>query len=477
MIKKYYMKLLKYLLIIIVPNILIAQKSWTLQQCVDRALEMNISIKQSKLDYAGSEIEKQGAIGNFLPNINIGSNHSWNVGLNQNITTGLLENVTTQFSSMNLNMNLNIYSGLQNVKRLHRANLSILASQYQLEDMSENVALLVANSYLQILFSKESLAVQELQLDITLKELKRINELVDAGVVPKGDLYEIEANLASQEKNLVDAKNSYYLSKIALAQLLLIDDYENFEIANESYDIPISDVMNRTPQEIFSYAVSNKKEIKIFETNVEIAKKDLEISKALLKPSLSAFYSYSSRIGYSDRLVPTGEIEYAPIGVVEGTGERVIAPYTKMGIANPLSFSEQFDLNAGQNFGLSLSIPILNNLSRRSNVNQTKVNILRSENSLLQKKLDLENTVNQSFNDAKGAFKAYEASLKLVDARELAFQYAQSKFEVGAMNSFDFTQAKQRYELAQSELIRTKYDYIFKLKVLEFYFGVPITVK
>ena len=471
------MKLLKYLFIIIVPNILIAQKSWTLHECVDRALEMNISIKQSKLNYAGSEIEKQGAIGNFLPNINIGSSHSWNVGLNQNITTGLLENVTTQFSSMNLNMNINIYSGLQNVKRLHRANLSILASQYQLEDMSENVALLVANSYLQILFSKESLAVQELQLDITLKELKRIKELVDSGVVPKGDLYEIKANLASQEKNLVDAKNSYYLSKIALAQLLLIDDYENFEIANESYDIPISDVMNRTPQEIFSYAVSNKKEIKIFETNVEIAKKDLEISKALLKPSLSAFYSYSSRIGYSDRLVPTGEIEYAPIGVVEGTGERVIAPYTKMGIANPLSFSEQFDLNAGQNFGLSLSIPILNNLSRRSNVNQTKVNILRSENSLLQKKLDLENTVNQSFNDAKGAFKAYEASQKLVDARELAFQYAQSKFEVGAMNSFDFTQAKQRYELAQSELIRTKYDYIFKLKVLEFYFGVPITVK
>ena len=477
MIKKYYMKILKYLLIIIIPNILIGQKSWTLQECVDRALEMNISIKQSKLDYAGSEIEKQGAIGNFLPNINIGSNHSWNVGLNQNITTGLLENVTTQFSSMNLNMNINIYSGLQNIKRLHRANLSILASQYQLEDMSENVALLVANSYLQILFSKESLAVQELQLEITLKELKRIKELVDAGVVPKGDIYEIEANLASQEKTLVDAKNNYYLSKIALAQLLLIDDYENFEIANESYKIPVSDIMNKTPEEIFSYAVSNKKEIKIFETNVEIAKKDLEISKAFLKPSLSAFYSYSSRIGYSDRLIPTGEIEYAPIGVVEGTGERVIAPYSKMGIANPLSFSEQFDLNAGQNFGLSLSIPILNNLSRRSNVNQTKVNILRSENSLLQKKLDLENTVNQSFNDAKGAFKAYEASQKLVEARELAFQYAQNKFEVGAMNSFDFTQAKQRYELAQSELVRTKYDYIFKLKVLEFYFGVPITVK
>lgn len=146
-----------------------SQEPWTLEACVNRALEMNISIKQSQLEYAGSEIDKKGAIGNFLPNINIGSSHSWNVGLNQNITTGLLENFTTQFSSMNLNLNVNLYNGLQNVKRLHRANLAILASQYQLEDMTENVALRVANSYLQILFSKESLAVQKLQLEILKK--------------------------------------------------------------------------------------------------------------------------------------------------------------------------------------------------------------------------------------------------------------------------------------------------------------------
>jgi outer membrane protein len=147
-----------------------------------------------------------------------------------------------------------------------------------------------------------------------------------------------------------------------------------------------------------------------------------------------------------------------------------------MATVSPLSFSDQFDLNAGQNFGLSLSIPILNSLSNRTNVNRSKVNILRSENSLQQKKLDLENSVNQSYNDAKGAYKAYLASQKLVVARKLAFEYAQNKFEVGSLNSFDFTQAKQRYELAQSELIRTKYDYIFKLKVLDFYFGVPIKV-
>jgi outer membrane protein len=256
----------------------------------------------------------------------------------------------------------------------------------------------------------------------------------------------------------------------------LIDDYENFQIANEKYDIPVSDILSKTPTEIFSYAVENKKDIKLIETNVEIAKKDLEISKALSQPRLSAFYSYSSRIGYSDRIVPTGELDFRTIGVVEGTGQNVVAPYPVYETQNPLSFSKQFDLNAGQNFGISLSIPILNNFSTKNNIQRSKINILRSVNSLEQKKLDLENTVNQSYNDAKGAIKAYQASVKLLAARKQAFEYASDKFEVGTMNSFDFSQAKQRYELAQFELIRTKYDYIFKLKVLEFYFGVPITV-
>ena len=256
----------------------------------------------------------------------------------------------------------------------------------------------------------------------------------------------------------------------------MIDDYENFQIANEKYDIPVSDILSKTPTEIFSYAVENKKDIKLIETNVEIAKKDLEISKALSMPRLSAFYSYSSRISYSDRIVPTGEFDLNTIGFVESTNEKVVAPYPIYKTEKPLSFSDQFDLNKGQNFGLSLSIPILNNFSTRNNIDRSKINILRSVNSLEQKKLDLENTVNQSYNDAKGAIKAYQASVKLLAARKQAFEYASDKFEIGTMNSFDFSQAKQRYELAQFELIRTKYDYIFKLKVLEFYFGVPITV-
>ena len=136
-----------------------AQEVWTLERCVERAIDKNISIKQSKANLKSTSLSKTTAIANFLPSINLGSSHSWNVGLNQNITTGLLENMTTTSASLNANVGIDLFNGLQNIQQLYRANLSILASQYQLADMTENISLLVANSYLQILFNRESLGV------------------------------------------------------------------------------------------------------------------------------------------------------------------------------------------------------------------------------------------------------------------------------------------------------------------------------
>ena len=465
-----------FFIFLIISSFSFSQEKWTLEMCVKRAIDENISIKQSELDYVDAEISRKNAIGNFIPNVNVGSSHSWNVGLNQNITTGLLENITTQFSSMNLNLGIDVYNGLKNIKQLHLANLRILSSQFQLADMKEDISLLVANSYLQILFNKEFIKIQESQLELSKSEVERAKELVENGVIPKGDLYEFEANLAGVEKTLIDAQNNFALSKISLAQLLLLDNYQTFDIADKEYELQVSNILDKSPEEIFAVAVSTKNEIKLFETNLDIAKKNLELNKSFLQPRLSAFYSYSTRIAYSDRLVGTGEFQNVPIGFVENTNQRVLTPVQKTRIIGAESFSEQFDRNAGQNFGLSLSIPILNNFSVRSNVDRSKVNILRNENQLLQKKLDLENTINQAHKDAQGAMKAFTASKKSLESRKLSYDYARDKFELGAMSSFDFTQVKQRFESAQSDLITSKFDLIFKIKVLEFYFGVPISI-
>ena len=448
----------------------------TLQECVELALEKNITIKQSELDIANAKLDKSNAFGNFLPNINAQTSHSWNIGLNQNITTGLLENLTTQFSSLGVNMGVDIYNGLQNVKRLHRANLAIIAQQYNLADITDDTALLVANSYLQVMFNREQLGVQESQFAVSLKELERTKILIEAGVLTTRDIFELDATIASQQQSVVQAQNNLRLTKINLAQLLLITDYENFDIAVEAFDVPFPQILDETPKAIFEKALSDRNDIKLSLTNLEISKTDIEIAKTSLQPSLSAFYSYSTRISYSDRLTGTGVFNQFPIGTVAATGQEVVTQVEQRGVIGPSSFVDQLQMNDGHNFGIQLSIPILNGFSAKNNVKRSKVNLMRFENQFEQQKLGLESTVNQAYNDAKGAFNFYKAAQKTVIARNDAYQDATKRFDAGVMNSFEFTQIKQRYEASVSDELRAKFDYVFKLKVLEFYFGLKLEI-
>tara|TARA_B100001109_G_scaffold225245_1_gene198657 strand:+ start:2729 stop:4057 length:1329 start_codon:yes stop_codon:yes gene_type:complete len=416
-----------------------AQEKLSLKDCIDRAIEKNISIKNSSLDLLNSTENKKTAIGNFVPSFNINGNHSWNTGLTQNITTGILENQTTENSSMNMSVAVDVFNGLANIRRLHRANLDLLAKKYQLEDMKEDISLLVANSYLQILFNKEQLDVQKSQLKISQEELRNAKEKFNNGVIPEGNLFEIEANLALSEQNVIMAENGYQLSKLSLSQLLMFGDSDNFDIADDNYEIPQTDILNKDAKEILEEAMKNRNDIKLAETNLEIAIKDQQISKSALLPSASAYYSYNSRV------------------IMDA----------------PTSLKSQFDLNAGESIGLQLNIPIINGWSSRAGIKKSKLNVLRSKNLLDQTKMDLENTIYQALNDAKGAIKSYEAAKKSEIARKTAYEYAKERFENGALNTINYFQAQQLFETAQSELIKAKYDYIFKIKVLEFYFGIP----
>ena len=449
-------------------------RNYTLEECILIALDKNISIKQSELDLESAEIDKADAIGNFLPRFNAQSQHIWNNGLSQNITNGLIENLTTQFSSFGGNIGVTLFNGKQNVNQLSRANLNILARQYQLEDMKDDISLFVANAYLQVMFSKELERVQRYQLELAKQELERTQLSIDAGILTAAEIYEIEANVATQEQAVIQAENAYRLSRISLAQLLLITDYENFDIAQEEFDIPFSEILGETPKAIYEKALSFRNDIKLGITNLELAEKEIDLAKGALMPTLSAFYNYNTRISYSDRLVETGEFIKAPIGFVQDNGAVVVSQFPQRDVAKALPFGTQFTQNDGQSYGLSLNIPIFNGLAVKNNIKRRKLNLERIENQLEQTKLNLENTINQAYNDAEGAYKFYNASEKTLLARQQAFEIAKQRFDAGVLNSFDYVQARQRYQIATSDIIRAKFDYIFKLKVLEFYFGLEM---
>ncbi|MDA0200876.1 MAG: TolC family protein [Bacteroidetes bacterium] len=448
----------------------------SLEECILMAVEKNISVKQSELSLDDAALNKKDAQGNFLPSLNAQANHSWNIGLNQDITRGTLENQTTQFTSVGASVNIDIYNGFRNFNQLHRANLALLAREYQLEDMKDDVRLMVVNAYLQILFNIEILDVQKSQLEITRRDAARTQEMIDAGTMVKYDLLEIEATMATQEQGVIRAENNLRLSKINLAQMLLITDYDNFDVVSMDMEAPLGQILFQKPKDIFEQALTHRKDIKLSLTNIAIAEKDIELAKGALQPSLTAFYGYNSRVSYADRITGNGVFADVPIGFIPSSGEPVLRSVEGNKLIGPMPFGQQFDRNAGHNIGVRLNIPIFNGNATRNNVERSKVNLLRSQNQLEQEKLNLENTINQAHNDAEGAYKFYEAAQKTQLARKRAYEDAVNRFEAGVMNIFDFNQIKQRYEVAASDVVRAKFDYIFKLKVLEFYFGISISL-
>ena len=302
------------------------------------------------------------------------------------------------------------------------------------------------------LSNKESLKVFRAQYAETEQDLKRTKELVDSGVVPRGDLLEIEATAANQEQQIVNGESLVLISRINLAQLLQITDYENFDIADESFEIPPSDILSNSAKVIFDKALSFRNDIKFSQSLVDLAGEDLKIAKGAVYPSLSGFVNYGTR--YSD---------------VTSIPDQNGLPYTP-------SFKDQLWIFDGISYGVQMSVPIFNGFSTKNNIKRSKISLQKAKLQFEQDKLDLESNVQQAYVDVTSFFKAYEAAEKTLEARRLAYQYTKERFDVGLMNAFDFSQAQARVDNAEADVIRTKYNYIFRLKILEFYFGIPISL-
>ncbi|MCG2461424.1 TolC family protein [Flavobacteriaceae bacterium F89] len=425
------------------------QRKWTLEECVNYAMENNLTIEQYELDLENAKIDKSDALGAMLPDFNLTTSASGNTGLALDPTTNNLVSSTIFSVSGNAGSSLTLFDGLRNVHRLNRAKMNAIANQYRLENLKDDIGLNVANAYLQILSNKESLKVYQAQYEGTLQDLNRTRDLVAAGSVPRGDQLEIEATAANLEQQIVNAENMVLISRINLAQMLQITDYENFDISDETFEVPPSDILNNSSKEIYEKALTFREDIKFSEANVDLANKDLEIAKGAYYPTLSAFVNYNTR--YSDQ-------NYDPV-----TGDLI-------------GFKDQLWLNDGISYGAQINIPIFNGFSVRNSVERSRISVKKAELQLQQDKLTLETNVNQSYVDVKSYSKAYEAALKTLEARRLAYDYSKEKYDAGLMNAFDYSQAQTRVDDAEAQVISAKYNYIFRLKVLEYYFGIPIVL-
>ncbi len=428
------------------------QKKWTLEECVTYAVDNNLTIEQFELDLETAKIDKSDAIGNLLPSLNGSASYTSSTGFSINPTNNLPTNQTQNNINGSLTANLNLFDGLQNIKQLQRSKLSAIASQYQLDDLKDDIRLNVANAYLQVLSNKEQLKVFRAQYAVTEQDLLRTKELVESGVVPRGDLLEIEATAATQEQQIINGEGLVLIARVNLAQLLQITDYENFDIADEEFDVPPSDILNNSAKVIFDKALTFRNDIKLSESNVELAEKDLEITKGAFYPTLSVFYQYGTR--------------YSDVTEIPDENGDFFTP----------NFTDQLWIFDGISYGAQLSVPIFNGWGTRNSVKRSKISLERTKLQFEADKLALEVDIQQAYVDVSTFEKSYVAAQKTLEARRTAYQYAKDRFDVGLMNAFDFSQAQSRLDNAEADVIRTKYDYIFRLKILEFYFGIPLSL-
>ena len=426
----------KILFLLLVPVIGTAQNLWTLDACIEYAKNNNLSIKQSEVDIEATNIDDLQAKAAFFPSVNGNLSYNLNQGKNINPVTNQYENAFFQSASGGVSVELTLFAGLQNWRKLQQAKLNHLASVYQSEKMKDDIVLMIINAYGEVLSYKEQLKNQKAQLEISKESLERTRNLIEAGSLPQGDIYEAEAQILTQEQQSIATENALFIGKMGLAQLLLLKNYQDFDIVDNGSENLNNDILSKTPQEIYQHAHEVMNDVKIAENNVTLAQNSLSIAHSAYSPRLSAQWGYNSR-------------------------------WTKNELQN---FWQQLDANKGMFGGLSLTIPVFNGFNTLGNVKRQQLNLIKAKLAKEQAEQNTEKKIYQAYTDAANAKKLFEATQKTTQAKQQAFQYAQERHNVGLMNTFDFNQAKYQYENAQNDVVKAKYQYIFKLKVLEYYF-------
>ncbi len=420
-------------------------KKWSLQACVNHALEHNITVKQGDNTLLLNEQDVIAAKGQFLPSFNGGLGTGARIGSGFDpVTNQRVTNQTTYSFNYNLSVNQNIFNGFRTLNLYKQSKLTRETNALELNRIKDDISLNVVNAYLNVLFNKETLETATAQYKFSQKQLEQVKALVDAGAQPKANIYDAEATLSRDAQQVTLAENNFNLALLTLSQLLQVP-YNGFAIEFIDIESPSEALLYKNVSPVLDYAFQNRNEIKVAEKNIENAKLGTEISKAGYYPSVSLGYGFGSVWSESKN------------------------DFIKQ------AFFRELDLFKGHNINLNVNIPIFSRFQNKTAVAKSKIQEENSKLNLNQAKLNLESNIQRAFTDAQAAFRAFDAAKKSLASQELAFGNSKERYDIGAMTAFDLEQARVQLINAKSSLINAKYDFVFKTKVLDFYMGKSLT--
>ncbi|MCF8297763.1 MAG: TolC family protein [Saprospiraceae bacterium] len=468
-------KLIFFLLAFLIVSQTYSQKIWSLRDCIDYALENNIQIKQQLLNVELNEANLLQNRANLLPNLNAGGTHVYNYGSTIDRFAGTFTTERIRSNNFYIQSQVTLFNGFQLLNAVKQNQFNLMSSKYNVDKVKDDMALAIATAYLQILYNIEMYDIAQGQLEITLQQVERTKKLVEAGTMAKGGLLTIEAQAASEELNVVNAKNQLDISYLTLIQLLDLNASESFEIEKPELSISSETPAILRPDQIFEFAVNNQPGIKSAEFQIKSSEKGLDIAKGSRSPSLSISGSYGTGYSGANQIGKDLVNSVVPIGYTSGF-DTVYGLYSQYSSYETKSFSNQLDDNSNYSVGLYLNIPIFNGFATKTSVTRAKIGIQNSEYNLQLQKNQLLKTIQQAHADAAAALNSFTATQKSVSALAESFKYTEQKFNVGMVNSVEYNDAKNKLITAKSQLLQAKYEYIFRTKVLDFYMGKPLNL-
>ena len=456
---------------------------WSLQEAVNYAKTNNLNVRQSSLNRDLDRADLIQSRASRLPSLNANGNYSFNTGSFQDPVTFSLLTQNARTSNISINATLPLFAGFQQVNQIKQNSLNLEASEQDYLSAQNDITIQIVTAYLNILFANEQMNVSDLQRNLTREQLKRTNTLFKAGSVAENAVLDIESQLATDELNYITAQNQRDISRLTLMQLLNIPTSEEFQIEIPQIPEPDANPVIVDGAQVYDVALQTLPAIRAAELRLRSSEKGIDLARGAYYPRLSLFAGAGSRYAStSRRLIALEQVSVGRVPQViyydaAGTESDIIYfdQFSTRRIDEHYGLFRQWDDNLNTQVGVSLQIPILNSLQARTNVQRAK---LQQQNAQLNADIarnNLRQTIEQAYVDAIAAQRRYAAAREQVNASEKNFRNAELRLQNGVINTVDFNIIANTYRSAQSSLVQAKYDYTFKLKVLDFYQGKDLS--
>ena len=418
------------------------QEKWDLRECVDYAVQHNLTVNQSKIYYELSTKELESANKQWLPTVNAYLDNSLTIGSHH----PLIDKAYQQYSnSLGLSSSIAIYNGGLIELNKERAELNVQANEMQTASIANDISLMVVNNYLNVMLNRELLQIAQGNLEVSEEQLNRAQILYDGGRISRADLVQAEAAVAQEKKNVSDAQIEVERALFNLSTLLQLPDYRDFDVE----DISLPDDLQFGVfdlDEILQIAYQEQPNVKRAELDVEIATKDIDIAKTSLKPTITGTYNLGT--SYAD--------------------------YFNKGMVNDAWLTQWYE-NIANVFGISVQIPIFDRHQTKLNVEKATINQSLAQNLVEQEKQKLKENIQEAYFHATTSYDAYRAARESVRSSELSADFAQRSFDAGVLNIYDLQIARNNLMIAKAQMAQAKFNFVFRLKVLDFYAGIPLT--